>query len=149
MRRTVLLQAINALFLCTNITQFLGGLKSQVAPKSHPFSAVHEAAPSPRSLEVLGIENTPCSLLLIRLCCRPQGLIRHGRVPLHHPLSLPAAERLDDRRREPLVERHGGAMVAQVVEREVPQPGGTRGSAEDAPDVAAFIGTAGWRCCAT
>src|SRR2546425_1180206 len=69
----------------------------------------------------------------------PQRLVRPRRVPPHHPLCLPTAERHHNRRREALVERHRRSVVPQIMDVKVAEPGRPGGFAEDAADVLAAV----------
>src|SRR5262249_5992275 len=51
---------------------------------------------------------------------RPERLIRHRRIPLHHPLGFPAAQGLDHGRREAAVAGHRRPVVGDVVAGYVP-----------------------------
>ena len=53
------------------------------------------------------------------LCSGPQRGVGHRGIPPHHPLRLPAAEGLDDRRGKAAVERHRGPVEPEVMEVEV------------------------------
>jgi hypothetical protein len=53
------------------------------------------------------------------LGCSSEGLIRHRGVAAHHLPALPAAQGHNDLSGEARVERHGGAVMPQVMKVEV------------------------------
>jgi hypothetical protein len=59
--------------------------------------------------------------LMTRYCfgSSAKGLVRHRGVASHHPPALPAVQGHDDLPGEPRVERHGDAVIPQVMEVEV------------------------------
>jgi hypothetical protein len=80
-----------------------------------------------------------CLAAAHRLRRRPQRLVRHRRVPSHHPLRFPAAEGHHDRRREAPVKRHRRPMMAEVVKVEVSEPACAGRLAEHPADVGTFV----------
>ena len=106
-------------------------------PRSMPLGYV-------RAIRGIGSHRRPRFIAADRLSSRSQRLVGHRRVPPHHPFRFPPTERHHDRRGESLVQRHGGAVVAEIVKVEILEPGSARGLPEDAADVHSAVGAAAW-----
>src|SRR2546430_5821742 len=61
---------------------------------------------------------------------RPESLIGHCGVPAHHLCRLPPTKLHDDLTREAGVQRHGGAVVSEIVEMEISEAAGPTGFPE-------------------
>src|SRR5438093_9575382 len=81
-----------------------------------------------------------CSPLPLRaaaggLSGRPESLIRHCGVPAHHLCRLPPAKLHHDLTGEAGIQRHGCAVVAEIVEMEISEAAGPTGFSEHSTHV--------------